>query len=219
MRCECRACKLVSKERRLPAVEGIDGWEAVTPCAPAVMPPSIRLAKSIAPELRLQRLPLLRSAANRSSKAFPICNRPAARAKAPKQDAKPGFLQDSPTAADRRWLPKNIGGRNSPARAPRHRFRPIFAAEIANLRGAISEDQCADRKAARFFSRSEKSSLHRENASGSSGAGKLLNVSSSVSDKNGASNSARPLRIASRTAASPTSAKNRKGLDAPNSWP
>ena len=219
MRCECGACKLVSRNDGFQPSRESDGCEAVTPCAPAVMPPSTRLARSIAPELRLQPLPLLRSDASRSSKAFPICNRPVARVKAPTQDAKPGVPQDSPTADDRRWLPKNIGGRNSSDPAPRHRYRPIFAAEIANLRDAISEDRCADCKAARFFSRSEKSSLHRENASGSSGAGKLLNVSSSVSDKNGASNSARPLRIASRTAASPTSAKNRKGLDAPNSWP
>ena len=139
------------KERRLPAVEGNDGWEAVTPCAPAVMPPSTRLAKSIAPELRLQRLPLLRSDANRSSKAFPICIRPVARVKAPTQDAKPGFPRDSPTVGDRRWLPKNIEGRNSSDPAPRHRYRPIFAPEIANRRGAISKDQCADCKARDSF--------------------------------------------------------------------
>src|SRR6266540_4313383 len=92
-----------------------------------------RLAKAIAPELRLQPCLLLRSAANRWSKVFPICNRAAARVKAPKQDPKPGVLQDSPTADDRRWFPKNIGGRNSPVRALRHRFRRNLAAETANL--------------------------------------------------------------------------------------
>ena len=83
----------------------------------------IQLARSIAWELLLQPRLRLRSDANRWSKVSPICNRPAARVKAPKQDAKPGVLQDSPTADDRHWLPKNIGGRNSSDPALRHRYR------------------------------------------------------------------------------------------------
>ena len=128
-----------------------DGWEAVTPYAPVVMPPSTRLARSIGPELRLQPCLLLRNAASRSSKAFPTCNLAAEPAKAPEQDAKPGVLQNSPAADDRRWLPKNIGARNSSHPAPRHRYRPILAAEIANRRVAISEDRYADRKAGDSF--------------------------------------------------------------------
>src|SRR5438105_14749033 len=64
-----------------------------------------------------------------------------------------------------------------------------------------------------------KSSLQGANTSGSSGAGTVVKASSSVSDRNGASHSARPFRMASRTEASPMSAKNMNGLDAPNSSP
>ncbi len=142
MRCECERANCFPRN---------DDFPAVTSCAPAVMQPSTRLAKSIAPELPLQRLPLLRSDANRWSKGFPICNQPVARVKAPTQDAKPRFSQDSPTAGDRRWLPKNIGGRNSSAPAPRRRYRRILAPEIANRHGAISEDQCAGCKARDSF--------------------------------------------------------------------
>src|SRR6478609_4313350 len=142
MRCECRRANWFQRN---------DEFQAVTPCEPVVMPGSTRLAKSIAPELPLLRFPLLRSDANRSSKAFPICTRPAARVKAPSQDAKPGFPQDSPIVGDRRRLPKNIVGRNSSAPAPHRRHRSIVAPEIANRRGAISKDQCADCKARDSF--------------------------------------------------------------------
>src|SRR4029077_1610236 len=120
------------------------------------MPPSTRLARSIGTELRLRPRLLLRNAASRSSKAFPICNRLAARVKALKQDTKRGVLQNSPAIDDRHWLPENIRGTNSSDPEPRHRYRPILAAEIANRRGAISEDRCADRKA-RDFSPAPKS--------------------------------------------------------------
>ena len=97
--------------------------QAVVPrrfCGWAVVPPSIRLAKSIAREWRLRPRQLRRSAATRSSKAFPICSLAAARAKARKLDTKCGVLQNSPSVDDRRWLLKNIGGRNSngPSTAP-----------------------------------------------------------------------------------------------------
>src|ERR1700747_1086619 len=54
-----------------------------------------RRAKSIVPELRLRPFLLLRSTANRCSKALPTGNEEPAPVKAPKQDSKPGVLQDS----------------------------------------------------------------------------------------------------------------------------
>src|SRR5215469_1755976 len=103
---------------------------------PAATRPRIQLAKAIAQGLLLRSHLGLRSNANRSSKAPPLYNRPAAQVKAPKQDSKPAVRQDSPIADDRRWLPKNIGGRSSSNPAPRHRYRPILAGETANLRDA-----------------------------------------------------------------------------------
>src|SRR5213592_3270847 len=101
------------------------------------MPPSIQLAKSIAREWRLRPRQLRRSAATRLSKAFPICSLAAVRAKARKLDAKRGVLQSSRSIDDRHWLPKNIGGRNSPDRAPHRQFRLNTVAENASLLRAI----------------------------------------------------------------------------------
>src|SRR5436190_11661124 len=111
----------------------------------------IRPAKSIGPELRLQRRRFLRNAANRCSKAFSICNLLAAQAKAVKRGPVLGAHRNSPTTDDRHWLPKSIGGPSSLVRALRRRFPRNFATETANLPDAISKDRHADCKARDFF--------------------------------------------------------------------
>src|SRR5438128_4884550 len=63
----------------------------------------IRLAKAIAPRLRLQPPPLRRNAESCSSRVFPRCNPMAAQEKVLKQDAEPGWLQDLSTADDHRF--------------------------------------------------------------------------------------------------------------------
>src|SRR5438876_4631460 len=78
--------------------------QAVVPCSerlPVATPLWIRLVKTIAPDLRLRPRPCRRSAASRSSRAFPICSPMVARAEAPRQDARPGSLRNSQVAGDR----------------------------------------------------------------------------------------------------------------------
>src|SRR5262245_20519347 len=111
----------------------------------------IRLAKPIAPKLSLQPRWLHRIWANRLSKAFPIRSPAAGRAKARKQDAKPGVLQSSPTTVGHHFVPKNIEGQNLLVRGPHHRFRQNFATETASRPSATAKDRCADRKARDSF--------------------------------------------------------------------
>ena len=77
---------------------------------------------------------------------------------------------------------KLAGPRTAPSIPPELCFR-----NRESSRRNVRRSRCRS-YSSRFSSRSEKSSLHREKASGSSGAGKLRNVSSAVSDKNGESN-------------------------------
>src|SRR5215813_12413847 len=107
----------------------------------------IQLAGANARELPLQPHLRLRRTANRWSKVSPIYNRPAALVKAPKQDSKPGVLQDSPIRATIIFFRKISKQRNLLRRTLRHQFHRNLATETANLPGAISEDRCANYKA------------------------------------------------------------------------
>src|SRR5205814_9144115 len=80
--------------------------------------PWIRPAKAIAPRLQLQQCLFRRSAATRLSKVFPTCTPRAARAEAPKQDARSVCHQSLLPTDDRRF-PRKIS--ENETRGPEHR--------------------------------------------------------------------------------------------------